>query len=148
MMSIYNLLVLVVAALLPSIHAATVTYDFNITWTLANPDGLFTRAVIGVNGKWPPPTIYATKGDQVVVNVKNQLGNQTTGLHFHGIFQNGTTEMDGAAYITQCPIQPGGSLTYNFTVSLPTQRTFHFTDVSDRSTWHLLVPFPRPGPVS
>jgi iron transport multicopper oxidase len=117
-LSIYNTFALVVAALLPSIHAATVTYNFNITWAYGNPDGMFTRPVIGINGKWPPPTIYATKGDQVVVNVNNQLGNQTTSLHFHGIFQNGTTNMDGAVAATQCPIPSGGSYVYNFTVNI------------------------------
>lgn len=98
-------------------HAATVTYDFNITWVTANPDGLLDRPLIGVNGQWPLPYITATVGDRVVVNVLNQLGNETTSLHFHGIYQNGTTEMDGAIGVSQCPIQPGGSFTYNFTAS-------------------------------
>ena len=98
--------------------AATVTYDFNITWVTANPDGLFERSVIGINGQWPIPYLTATVGDRVVVNVHNQLGNESTSLHFHGMYQNGTTDMDGAVGATQCPIEPGGSFTYNFTVSL------------------------------
>lgn len=101
-----------------TISAATVTYDFNITWVTTNPDGLFPRTTIGVNNRWPLPVITATKGDQIVVNVNNQLGNQSTSLHFHGLFQNGTAAMDGAAYVTQCPIQPGSSFTYNFTVGI------------------------------
>lgn len=98
-------------------HAATVTYDFNITWVTANPDGLFDRPVMGINGQWPLPYITATVGDRILVNVLNQLGNETTSLHFHGIYQNGTTEMDGVVGVNQCPIKPGGSFTYNFTVS-------------------------------
>lgn len=97
-------------------HAATVTYDFNITWVTANPDGLLDRPIIGINGQWPIPYMTATVGDRIVVNVLNQLGNESTSLHFHGIYQNGTTEMDGAVGATQCPIEPGGSFTYNFTV--------------------------------
>jgi iron transport multicopper oxidase len=97
-------------------RAATVTYDFNITWTTANPDGAFTRSVIGINNQWPIPTIRVNKGDQLVVNVFNGLGNVSTSLHFHGMFQNGTTEMDGPAFVNQCGISPGGSFTYNFTV--------------------------------
>jgi iron transport multicopper oxidase len=69
-------------------EAAIVTYDFNITWVRANPDGLFERPTIGINGQWPLPVMKATIGDQVVVNVDNQLGNQSTSLHFHGLFQN------------------------------------------------------------
>ena len=98
-------------------EAATVTYNFNITWVRANPDGLFERPTIGINGQWPPPIIYATIGDTVIVNVVNQLGNQTTTLHFHGLYMNGTTEMDGALQVSQCAIIPGYSFTYNFTVS-------------------------------
>lgn len=59
----------------------------------------------------------ANVGDQVIVNVDNQLGNQSTTLHFHGLFMNGTSNMDGPAQVTQCGIPPGSKFTYNFTVS-------------------------------
>jgi iron transport multicopper oxidase len=98
--------------------AATVTYDWNITWVRANPDGLFERPTIGINGKWPLPIMHANVGDQVVVNVNNQLGNQSTTIHFHGLFMNGTAHMDGPAQVTQCGIPSGSKFTYNFTVSL------------------------------
>ena len=109
-------------------QAATVTYDFNITWLIANPDGLLNRPVIGINGQWPLPYITATVGDRVVVNVLNQLGNESTSLHFHGIYQNGTTEMDGVTGVSQCPIPPGGSFTYNFTVSNSSTMVYACTD--------------------
>lgn len=97
--------------------AATVSHDFNISWVRANPDGAFERPVIGINGQWPIPTIEADVGDRIVINVNNQLGNQSTSLHFHGLFMNGTNHMDGPAGVTQCEIPPGSSFTYNFTVS-------------------------------
>ncbi|KAF2084929.1 multicopper oxidase [Saccharata proteae CBS 121410] len=96
--------------------ASTVTYDFNVTWLYANPDGLATRPVIGINNEWPIPAISVVKGDRVIVNVNNQLGNESTSLHFHGLFQNGTNHMDGPVQVTQCGISPGSSFTYNFTV--------------------------------
>jgi iron transport multicopper oxidase len=96
--------------------ALTVSYDFNITWVRANPDGALARPAVGVNGHWPPPRIEANLGDTVVVNVLNLLGNQSTTLHFHGIFMNGTTHMDGPAQVSQCPILPGSSFTYTFKV--------------------------------
>lgn len=101
---------------LSTLAVNTTTYNLDIEWVSASPDG-FQRPVIGVNGQWPPPVLYATKGDQLVVTVNNKLGNQSTSIHFHGMFQNGTTNMDGAAGATQCPIRPGSSYTYNFTVS-------------------------------
>jgi iron transport multicopper oxidase len=108
-----------VALLLPvsSLAANTTTYDLDISWMKASPDG-FERTVIGVNGKWPPPTLYANKGDQLIINVVNSLGNESTSLHFHGMFQNKTTHMDGAVGATQCAIPPGAKFTYNFTASI------------------------------
>lgn len=104
------------AALLQTARAETVTYDWNVTWLTAAPDG-YSRAVIGINDYWPLPTINASVGDTVVVNLYNALGNESTGLHFHGIYQNGTTEMDGPAFTSQCPLIPGSSMKYEFNVS-------------------------------
>lgn len=50
----------------------------------------------------------------IVVHVSNSLQNNGTGIHFHGIRQNGTNQMDGTSGITQCPIAPGDSLTYTW----------------------------------
>jgi iron transport multicopper oxidase len=98
-------------------QAKTVTYDFNVSWVTANPDGLQERKVVGVNGQWPLPVINVDKGDQLVVKMHNDLGDKSTSIHFHGMFQNGTNEMDGPAMVTQCPVPPGSSITYNFTVN-------------------------------
>jgi iron transport multicopper oxidase len=117
MPSLSQALLLGAASLLAVVHGKTVTYDFNITWVQANPDGLFTRKVVGINGKWPLPVIEVDKGDQLVVNMYNGLGDKNASIHFHGMYQNTTNEMDGANMITQCPIIPGSSFTYNFTVN-------------------------------
>lgn len=112
---------LALVALLSSVvttNAATVNYDFDIGWVTTNPDGMADRPTIGINGQWPIPKIEATVGDRIIVNVLNSLGNQSTSLHFHGLFMNGTTHMDGPSQVTQCAIPPGSRFTYNFTVSL------------------------------
>jgi iron transport multicopper oxidase len=113
---------ILLALLVTLSEAATIIYDFNITWVRANPDGLSERPTIGINGQWPLPVMRATVGDQVIVNVDNQLGNQSTTLHFHGLFMNGTTDMDGPAQVSQCAIPPGSQFTYNFTASVPWKR--------------------------
>ena len=95
--------------------AKTVTYDWEITWTTASPDG-FERPVIGINGEWPCPKIEVDLGDRVVVHVTNSLGNQSTTLHWHGQNQRGTPFMDGTSGVAQCPIPPGSHFTYDFTV--------------------------------
>src|SRR5271163_1698012 len=86
--------------------ADTVTYNWNVDWVTAAPDGV-SRPVIGINGKWPCPPIEATVGDTVVVHLTNNLGNESTSLHFHGISQKGSQVMDGPSGVTQCPIPPG-----------------------------------------
>jgi iron transport multicopper oxidase len=111
-------LLLPVLAFLPCIFSKTVTYDFNITWTTANPDGKFERKVIGINGKWPIPTIEVDKGDRVIVNMYNGLGDQKTSLHWHGLFMNETNYMDGPVGVTQCAVAPGQSIVYDFVVGI------------------------------
>ncbi|KAI1474373.1 putative ferroxidase [Daldinia eschscholtzii] len=106
-------------------RASTVTYDFKIGWVTSNPDGAFERPTIGINGQWPIPPIVANIGDNIVINVLNQLGNQSTSLHFHGLFMNGTTHMDGPSQVSQCPITPGSSFTYNFTINQPGTYWYH-----------------------
>jgi len=98
------------------VAADTRTYDFTTGWVIRNPDGQYPRPVIGINGEWPLPRIEANVGDRVVVNLKNDLGNQSTSIHFHGLFMNGTNHMDGVGSGTQCAVPPGSTFTYNFTV--------------------------------
>lgn len=110
--------VFIAASLLLALcKAATVEKWFNLTWVMANPDGLKERKVIGINGSWPLPVIEVNKGDQLVVHMYNGVEDRSTSMHFHGMYQNGTTEMDGPNMVTQCPVLPGESLTYNFTVN-------------------------------
>ena len=97
-------------------RGAIVTYDWDIGYTTANPDGQAERQVIGVNGKWPPPPVELTEGDRVIITARNSLPDQPMSLHAHGIFQNGTNYYDGPLDVTQCGIAPNTSLTYNFTV--------------------------------
>ncbi|KAL7798312.1 Cupredoxin [Trichoderma ceciliae] len=113
------------AASLGLASAATVNYDFNITWVTANPDGAFPRPVIGINNQWPIPRIEANVGDRIVVNVNNQLGNQSTSLHFHGLYMNGTAHMDGPVGVSQCAIPPGSSFKYDFTIDQPGTYWYH-----------------------
>jgi FtsP/CotA-like multicopper oxidase with cupredoxin domain len=71
------------------------------------------------------PTIEADVGDTVVVHATNSLGSQSTSLHFHGMFEQGTGQSDGAVSLTQCPIQPGASYTYTFTANPAGTHWYH-----------------------
>lgn len=63
------------------------------------------------NGVVPGPEIRATEGDKVRILVKNELP-QSTGVHWHGLML--PNNMDGVPFMTQPPIKPGGSFTYEF----------------------------------
>ncbi|KAK9782843.1 hypothetical protein SCAR479_01186 [Seiridium cardinale] len=104
--------------------ADTITYNWDVTWVNAAPDG-FARPVIGINGEWPCPPINAYVGDTVVVNLKNSLGNQTTGLHFHGLNQFHTNYMDGASMVNSCPLVPDSTITYKFVADAPGTYWYH-----------------------
>lgn len=115
-MSPWRLVAAFLYLLVITTFAATITYDWNITWVTANPDGMEDRPVIGINGQWPIPVLNVTLGDRIIANVHNSLGNEPASIHWHGLFQNGTNDMDGTPGSTQCEIPPGVTFTYNFTV--------------------------------
>jgi manganese oxidase len=64
------------------------------------------------NGIVPGPEIRVIEGQPVRIVVKNQMTQSTT-VHWHG--QRIVNAMDGVGFITQPPIKPGGSFTYEFT---------------------------------
>jgi len=74
----------------------------------------YMRAVIAVNNSIPGPPIIAYEHQTLIVHVKNHLLSESITIHWHGLHQRGTSYMDGVAYITQCPINPGQKFTYKF----------------------------------
>ncbi|KAF2223702.1 putative multicopper oxidase, type 1 [Elsinoe ampelina] len=98
------------------LEAPTQTRDY--AWTISdaeiNPDGVF-RPMMLINGKFPGPMVQLNEGDTLRVVVINNATNATS-IHWHGMYQNGTNHMDGTVGVTQCPIAPGQSLTYEFKV--------------------------------
>ncbi|CAL1385650.1 unnamed protein product [Linum trigynum] len=113
-----------------------------------------SKPIVTVNGRFPGQTLYAREDDTVLVRVVNHV-KYNVSIHWHGIRQLRTGWADGPAYITQCPIQPGQSYLYNFTVT--GQRgtlLWHAHILWLRATVHggivilpkLGVPYPFPAP--
>ncbi|XP_004506788.1 laccase-4 [Cicer arietinum] len=75
-----------------------------------------SKSIVTVNGEFPGPTLYAREDDTVLVRVVNKVNHNIT-IHWHGIRQLRTGWADGPAYVTQCPILPGHSYVYNFTIT-------------------------------
>ncbi|XP_031095582.1 laccase-12 [Ipomoea triloba] len=74
-----------------------------------------THSTITVNGQLPGPTLEVNNGDTLMVKVVNRAQYNLT-IHWHGVRQLRTAWADGPEFITQCPIKPGGSYTYRFTI--------------------------------
>ncbi|KAI0866525.1 multicopper oxidase-domain-containing protein [Xylaria cubensis] len=90
-------------------------YEWTITDIEGSPDGVHKPMML-INNQFPGPLIEINEGDVLSVKLQNKASNATA-LHWHGIFQNGTNWMDGAAGVTQCPIAPGQSYQYKFNVT-------------------------------
>ena len=65
------------------------------------------------NGGLPGPLIRARRGDRVIVHFSNTLPQATT-VHWHGV--QVPIEMDGVPGVSQPPVEPGGTFTYDFVV--------------------------------
>jgi FtsP/CotA-like multicopper oxidase with cupredoxin domain len=103
---------------------------------------------LGYNAQWPGPTIRVTEGDTVRVIFKNNL-RETTGIHFHGVdFDN--FFMDGVPFVTQKPIPPGETFTYEFVAKPAGSMMYHShhnaTDQVGRGLLGAFVIDPRDDP--
>lgn len=82
------------------------------------------------NEQVPGPLIRVVIGDAIRINVTNKLP-EATSVHWHGLIL--PNAMDGVAGITQPPIQPGETFTYEFTVpNTPGTFFYHTHYAADR----------------
>ena len=111
------------------IEGGVKVYDLTVSvieWNILPYERVMAYAV---NQQVPGPRIRFTQGDRVRFNVTNRLPESTT-IHWHGLVV--PNEMDGPAEITQDPIPPGGSFTYEFTVEQAGSFFYHSHDSADR----------------
>lgn len=99
-----------------------VTTPFGITreyWLTVDqadlrPDGQPKINRVALNGTYPGPIIEACWGDKIVVHVRNKYRDNGTTIHWHGLRQLYSNDMDGVNGVTQCPIAYGEEYTYEF----------------------------------
>ena len=99
--------------LAPKIIGGVKVFDLTareIKWEVA--PGQIVSA-FAYNDQVPGPQIRVREGDRVRVNLKNEL-TQSTAIHFHGMEL--PNDVDGVPFITQPPIKPGESYSYEFTI--------------------------------
>ncbi|WP_050578482.1 multicopper oxidase domain-containing protein [Rhizobium leguminosarum] len=113
----------------PQIEGGVKVFDLAasvIRWTIL--PGVTVEAY-AYNNQVPGPTLRVTEGDRIRINVRNELPESTT-VHWHGLIL--PNEMDGPAMITQKPIEPGQSYSYEYTVGQRGTYFYHTHDHVDR----------------
>ncbi len=79
---------------------------------------------LAYNGQIPGPTLKADLGDTVTIRVTNQLDDEGTSLHPHGL-RDHDFEIDGVTYVSQDPIATGESMDYTFVADQPSVMMYH-----------------------
>jgi FtsP/CotA-like multicopper oxidase with cupredoxin domain len=108
--------------LTPKLDGNTKVFELTasiIKWEV-EPDKLFEAWVY--NEQLPGPELRVTEGDNVRVILHNQL-EQSTSIHFHGLHI--VNAMDGVPGITQSPIKPFETFTYEFTATPAGSHMYH-----------------------
>ncbi|ENW82049.1 hypothetical protein F909_01742 [Acinetobacter sp. ANC 3929] len=94
--------------------AAIKEYHLNINQGTVNVTGKPVKRIT-VNGKFIAPLLEFEEGDEAVIHVHNQLKDQDTSLHWHGLLLPGL--MDGVPGFNGFKgIKPNGSFEYRFKV--------------------------------
>ncbi len=93
------------------IFAADHTIDLVVEYKEVEFAGETCKA-IAVNNQIPAPKLHFEEGDEVTINVYNELDEETA-IHCNGMLV--PWQMDGVLGVTQKGIQPGELFQYHFT---------------------------------
>lgn len=106
-----------------------------------------TMQAYAFNRQVPGPRLRVVEGQRVRINVRNNLADPTS-VHWHGLVL--PNEMDGAAEVTQPPIEPGETFSYEFTAEDPGTFFYHSHYEPDRQQalglYGALIIDPKDGP--
>ncbi|WP_417836320.1 copper resistance system multicopper oxidase [Thalassospira tepidiphila] len=97
------------------------TYDLTVDYVTIDTGESKTKG-IGYNGASPGPTLRFKEGEEVVINVTNNL-KESTSIHWHGLIL--PYQMDGVPGISFPGIEPGETFTYRIPVKQSGTYWFH-----------------------
>ncbi len=128
----------------PSPGQRVVEYDLRIVERQLSPAGKKVR-VLAINGGIPGPTLHFREGDFARIRVHNDLPNEETSTHWHGILL--PNPQDGVPHVTTPPILPGTTHTFNFTLRHSGTYWYHsHTHLQEQSgVYGAIVVTPRGG---
>ncbi|MCK9469158.1 MAG: multicopper oxidase domain-containing protein [Porticoccaceae bacterium] len=107
----------------------------------------FSPKVWAFNGQVPAPLMRVKEGDEIEVTVFNNT-TLTHTIHWHGIYQTGTWQMDGVPEVTQPAIEPGDSFVYRFVANKTGSLWYHChvntaEHIDLRGMWGALIVDPK-----
>jgi FtsP/CotA-like multicopper oxidase with cupredoxin domain len=97
----------------PAPGQRVVEYDLHIAEHTLSPGGKPVR-VLAINGSIPGPVLRFREGDFARIRVHNDLKNEETSTHWHGLLL--PNKEDGVPHVTTPPIKPGTTHTFQFTL--------------------------------
>lgn len=109
MKKIIGIFILNLLVITPS-FAVNQIANLTINYKTVNYTGTKSQA-IAVNNQIPAPTLHFKEGDEITLNVCNQLDKETA-IHWHGILV--PWQMDGVQGVSQHGIAPNTSFKYRF----------------------------------
>lgn len=84
-----------------------------------------------INGSIPGPTLRFEVGDLARISVRNEM-DVSSSIHWHGLLV--PPSMDGVPYVTQVPIEPGATFTYEFPIRQSGTYWYHsHTELQEQS---------------
>ena len=113
----------------PRLQDGTKVFDIGasvIDWTILPGESVEAYAF---NRQVPGPRIRVTEGDHLRIKITNNLPEETS-VHWHRLIL--PNDLDGAADVTQDPIAPGDTFTYEFTATAPGTYFYHSHHGPDR----------------
>jgi FtsP/CotA-like multicopper oxidase with cupredoxin domain len=128
----------------PAAGQRVVEYDLHIAEQRLSPAGKRVRALT-INGGIPGPTLRFREGDFARIRVHNDLRNEETSTHWHGLLL--PNEQDGVPHVTTPPIRPGSVHTFEFPLRHAGTYWFHsHTHLQEQSgVFGSIVVEPRGG---
>lgn len=106
-----------------------------------------TLTGLAINGQIPAPTVRVNEGDRVRFVVKNEMPEDTS-IHWHGM--DLPNDQDGVPHLTQDPIAPDDTFTYEWTVISTGTHWYHshmHGDQEGRGLYGSLEVVPKAGDI-
>jgi manganese oxidase len=100
----------------PHLDDGVKVFELDVTQALWEVSKGVVKTALAYNGQIPGPELRVQPGDTVRIILRNHI-DQPTILHLHGITL--PNAMDGVPFVTQEPVMPGESWTYEFDVADP-----------------------------